>query len=178
MKRIAIAAIAAVSLAACTGGGEPSTTAGPSITSLADADQYCVMVIDGILLDSRAAESAGEIQDLLSSPLNAANGLDIDAVNAAGQTLVDIALERRGLYLETSKLVDDGNVVEAYDTLREFNEIFSIAVGSAAADATSFEHYSERAAEIATNPQIQVIVDTIADAAKTVADYTATRCSR
>jgi len=178
MKQIVIVAVAALSLAACTGGGEPSSTAAPSITSLADADQYCVKVIDGILLDSRAAESAREIQDLLTSPPNAADGVDIEAVNAAGLTLVDIALERRGLYLETSELVDDGDVVDALETLREFNEIFSVAVGSAAADATSFDHYAERAAGIATNPQIQVLADTVADAAQAVADYTAARCSR
>jgi hypothetical protein len=186
--RASVAALALVfALAACVPPGDdasaaPSGDAAVSPTAPEDTDtgeasddRFCEITQEGIAL---SAQAMAETQAAFTSLAEAAAAGDAGLAGLAdiGNTIEDMGTRSKVLYAEAVTYVEDPAVVEAFNELGRFIDLYSLPVADLMQSATSFEQLGGDLAALVADPEVTAMLESAAGFQATTEAYTEARC--
>lgn len=182
MKRNTILlALLALPLAACSGGTDPSAPAGspseaaPDISVGATGDAFCDLAVASIAPADDVVEASDELTALLEDPAFLSS-TDVGPLNELGEQILEYSDASLVFYTQAVALVDDPAVVEALAGMGDFIGEYTVALGNAAATATSPLEFLTTVGTTFADPALLAVAETAPEYAETISAYAQERC--
>lgn len=138
-------------------------------------DPLCASAVDSVEASEELVATSEELNELMSDP-DLLTGDDASTLNEWGDSILELTETTNAFYDEAVELTAGEDVNADFVTLQSFVELYSRAIGQAAADAATPQDFFETVGEMFSDEETLAVLEEGPAAAESVAAYMAERC--